>query len=923
MFMIPLALVTYKLNSSVNTLEIEFARKEIRGVEYSGPLLDLLKVLQEHRGTANTWLNGEASFKETVTSKASELERAIRTVDESNQRLNGVLQVTQKWSALKADCRELLNKTEAVATAESFERHTKVIADTIALITYVGDVSNLTLDPDLDSYYLMDALIFKGPELVELLAQARGTSSGMAVRKQTTAKELAKLNQLAILTEHLLQKMEVSLDKAFAQSPSLKSKLETYRHASHSGAQESVVALGKIVSTGAMDAAASQYFASQTKVINLIYDLEGQISTALTGLLEARIERSHREVSQTMGWAVLGLLVVSVIGFFIMRDITRPLSNVVEIANQIAAGNLSVQMSFERRRDEIGDLAQAFDQMVNALHQEILERKRTEQELTLERELMDSLMESIPDIIYFKDTASRFIKTNQAHASLFRLNSSEDMIGKTDFDFHSADAAQGFHEEEQRIIQTGQPLVAQVQPVPWPDGRVSWMLTTKMPLRDREGGCIGTFGTGKDITALKEAEKALVQAERKYRGIFENATDGIFQTDPAGQYLSANSALASIYGYESSDELMAEVTQVGEQLYVDRRRREAFEELMQQQDAVWDFVSQVRRKDGQVIWVSENGRAVRDEAGNLLYFEGFVKDITEKKRAEAELETAHKQLIETSRQAGMAEVATAVLHNVGNVLNSVNVSASLMTDSIRRSKLPGLAKAVGLMNERSTNLGDFLTHDPKGKQLPDYLKKLAEHLGTEQAGMLRELGSLSKNIEHIKDIVSMQQAYARVSGVAESIVPAELVDDALRMNAGALTRHDVQVIREYSDLPKILVEKHKVLQILVNLISNAKYAMDEGNPPLKRLMMRMGMNGNGRFKIAVIDNGVGISAENLTRIFAHGFTTKKTGHGFGLHSAALAAQEMGGRLQVHSEGVGKGATFTLELPLKVEEEVHG
>jgi signal transduction histidine kinase len=314
---------------------------------------------------------------------------------------------------------------------------------------------------------------------------------------------------------------------------------------------------------------------------------------------------------------------------------------------------------------------------------------------------------------------------------------------------------------------------------------------------------------------------------------------------------------------------------------------------------------------------------VQDEAGNLLYFEGFVKDITEKKKAEAELEAANRRLLETSRQAGMAEVATAVLHNVGNVLNSVNVSASLMTDAIRKSKLPGLDKALGLMNEQSTNLGDFLTHDPKGKQLPDYLKKLAEHLGTEQAGMLQELGSLSKNIEHIKDLVSMQHAYARVSGVAESIAPAELVDDALRMNAGALTRHDVQVIRQYSELPKILVEKHKVLQILVNLISNAKYAMDEAKPPVKRLVMRMGMNGNNRLKIAVIDNGVGISAENLTRIFAHGFTTKKTGHGFGLHSSALAAKEMGGALHVHSEGIGKGASFTLELPLKLEEQVHG
>ena len=366
MFMIPFALVTYKLISSVNTLGIEFARKEIRGIEYYGPLLDLLKILQQHRGAANTWLNGDSSFKETVNNKAAEIEKAIKTVDESDQRLNGVLQTTPKWNALKADCRELLNKTGTLAATESFQRHTKVIADAITFISHVGDVSNLTLDPDLDSYYLMDALIFKGPELAELLAQARGITSGLAARKHITAEELAKLNQLAILIEDLLGRVDVSLEKAFNQNPSLKSKLESDRQASHSGAQEIVVVLRKIVSTGTTEAASSQYFVSQTKLINLLYGLQAQVSTALTGVLQARIERFHREVYQTLGWAVLGLLVVSVIGVFIMRDITRPLSQAVGIAHQMAVGDLTVQMSFEQRRDEIGDLAQAFNQMIKA-----------------------------------------------------------------------------------------------------------------------------------------------------------------------------------------------------------------------------------------------------------------------------------------------------------------------------------------------------------------------------------------------------------------------------------------------------------------------------------------------------------------------------------------------------------------------------
>jgi C4-dicarboxylate-specific signal transduction histidine kinase len=209
-----------------------------------------------------------------------------------------------------------------------------------------------------------------------------------------------------------------------------------------------------------------------------------------------------------------------------------------------------------------------------------------------------------------------------------------------------------------------------------------------------------------------------------------------------------------------------------------------------------------------------------------------------------------------------------------------------------------------------------MARDPKGRQLPGYLTQLAAHLGREREGLLQELELLKKNVEHIKDIVATQQTYARVSGVSELVQPTELVEDALRMNSGALQRHDVQVIRRYDpQAPEINVDKQKVLQILVNLVQNAKHACEESGRQEKRLTIGVA-NGEQRLKISVSDNGVGIPAQNLTRIFNHGFTTRKHGHGFGLHSGALAARELGGALLVQSDGPGKGATFTLELPLK-------
>jgi signal transduction histidine kinase len=218
-----------------------------------------------------------------------------------------------------------------------------------------------------------------------------------------------------------------------------------------------------------------------------------------------------------------------------------------------------------------------------------------------------------------------------------------------------------------------------------------------------------------------------------------------------------------------------------------------------------------------------------------------------------------------------------------------------------------------MLQEHAHDLGAFITSDSKGKLVPTYLAKLSENLLAEQEATVGELNSLRQNVEHINEIVAMQQNYARVGGVKEIINVVNLVEDSLRMNESALNRHHVEVVREFENVPPMNVDRHKLLQILTNLVGNAKQACQESERADKRLTVRVA-NGDGRIKISVIDNGVGIVPENLTRIFNHGFTTRKDGHGFGLHSGALAAKEMGGSLNVRSDGPGQGAAFTLELP---------
>jgi C4-dicarboxylate-specific signal transduction histidine kinase len=307
-------------------------------------------------------------------------------------------------------------------------------------------------------------------------------------------------------------------------------------------------------------------------------------------------------------------------------------------------------------------------------------------------------------------------------------------------------------------------------------------------------------------------------------------------------------------------------------------------------------------------------RFYRDRTNGETQEVTTLVDITERKAAEARLAETHKKLLDISRQAGMAEVATGVLHNVGNVLNSVNVSATLVINLIRESQTANLPKLGAMLRERGGDLADFLTNDPRGRKVPAYLISLADDVTAERQSITTELVQLRKNIEHIKEIVAMQQHYAKVSGVTETVAISELVDDALNMIAGGESPRGLKVVCEGDLGLTVTVERHKVLQILVNLFQNAKHACGDSDRVDKRVTVHAARDGD-RFRIAVTDNGVGIAPENLTRIFAHGFTTRKDGHGFGLHSGALVAKELGGSLNAYSDGSGQGAVFTLELPV--------
>jgi sensor histidine kinase regulating citrate/malate metabolism len=296
-------------------------------------------------------------------------------------------------------------------------------------------------------------------------------------------------------------------------------------------------------------------------------------------------------------------------------------------------------------------------------------------------------------------------------------------------------------------------------------------------------------------------------------------------------------------------------------------------------------------------------------------------EINERKKAQAEREELHQQLMQASRQAGMADVASSVLHNVGNVLNSINVSTDTLLKTLKKPMVGDVCRIASMFNEHQNNLEAFLTQDPKGKQIPSYLGMVAESLSGSHQTIQSELDSLVKKVDHIKQVIMSQQDIARAGKVREPTAVEDLMEQALMIGIPEPGKYGIRVVREYAPVPTIMTDRHQVLQILVNVITNAKNAMVEYPGNSHCLTVRIGSPADhkGSVRFEVTDTGGGIKAENLQRWFAQGFTTRKAGHGLGLHSAAISAKSLGGALQALSAGEGRGATFTLDLPLILAE----
>ena len=429
-----------------------------------------------------------------------------------------------------------------------------------------------------------------------------------------------------------------------------------------------------------------------------------------------------------------------------------------------------------------------------------------------------------------------------------------------------------------------------------------------------------------DGSLLGYAYKFLIEAhsrrlefeETMLSNLMQNSQDLIYFKDLNSRFIHVSDSMLQILKVDSVDKILGKSDfdfwdpKCAEGFYCDEQQ------VIRTKKPLVSKAERTERSGGQSRWVLTSKMPLLDENNNVVGTYGISRDITDQKETELELEYSNKKLLDASRYAGMAEIATNVIHNVGNVLNSINVSISQTTEISRGLKISNLKKVAELLQEHADE-PNFLTENEKGKRIPGYLSLIAEEFSKDQTDIEAELEATKRHLQHVKMIVSMQQEYATATRVIERVDLAEVLEDAIGMSSGSIERHRITLYRDFSTGIMLMLDKHRVMQILVNLIRNAKHAVQEIELDERVLRIAVTEVSDQKVSIEISDNGVGIPAENLVKLFNHGFTTKRKGHGFGLHSGANAAKELGGSLTAHSDGLGKGATFTLTLPIATQE----
>ena len=518
---------------------------------------------------------------------------------------------------------------------------------------------------------------------------------------------------------------------------------------------------------------------------------------------------------------------------------------------------------------------------VLSLFHDITERKHIEQTLERERGLLRTVINNLPDRIFAKDTESRFIINNDAHLHALGAQSQSAVVGKTDFDFRPRDLAERMFNDDQEVIHSGQRIFEKEEHAVDQSGNPVCVLVTKVPMQDKQGNVIGLVGISRDITDRKRSEEALKESERKYYDLFNNAVQGIFQSSVDGRLLSANTALLTMLGYDSFEELasmnLADV-------YANPDERHALSMKLVEQGSCSNVELVLRRKDGTIVNALEHSRAVKDAAGNVTAFEGIIEDITERRALEsrvqeyvAALKTSQESLAELNAQKD--RLFSILSHDLRSPFTSILGFCEILLDE----------------NEVVT--------EAERKQFVGHMQNSAR----QQMALLNKLLDWSRlETGRIKfDIQDVDLSLAVATSVSSHLGIAKKKEITLQstLPKQIMTRGDVTMI----------------MQVFNNLISNAlKFTPAQG-----LISVDLTESRDDQWVLAVKDTGAGIPEGDFKKLFKieEKYTRKglagEEGTGLGLSVVHEILKKHSGSIMVESE-VGKGTTFFIHFPKLIE-----
>jgi PAS domain S-box-containing protein len=492
------------------------------------------------------------------------------------------------------------------------------------------------------------------------------------------------------------------------------------------------------------------------------------------------------------------------------------------------------------------------------VNQDITERKRAEEALIEERHLLRTLMDNLPDHIYFKDRESRFIRGNTALANWIGLADPTQLLGKTDFDIFSDEHARQAYADEQEVIRTGRPVLANEEKETWLDGRETWVSTTKMPLRDAQGRISGTFGISRDITARKQAEEALRESEERLRGFIENVPVGVYRTTPDGRVLMANPALLRMLGYDSLQELASRNLERGG--FEAGYPRTAFGEQLDRQGEARGLEATWKRRDGTLVFVRESTKVVRAEDGRVLYYDGTIEDVTERRRLEEQLRLAQKM-------EAVGRLAAGVAHDFNNLLTIV----------------------IGFSDLALQRLS-------AGNRMRPPLEEIRK-AGERAAWLTRQLLAFSRKQVLQPQILELNSLLANVDQMLRRVI-GEDIELAMHLPPG---------------LGRVKADPGQIEQVIMNLAVNARDAMPQGGQltlEAANVELDSGYASShqsvlpGHYVMfAMSDTGIGMDVKTQAHIFEPFFTTKEPGKGTGLGLSTVygIVKQSGGYIWVYSE----------------------